>query len=65
MNDLMFDRYAKCRNCRFYDPTPYPEYNGKLAQCTNPNKDFIGAGKIGYYTLASSVCYERREQEDE
>ena len=29
---------TKCRECRFYDPSTHPEYNGKLAKCTNPQK---------------------------
>ena len=54
---------TKCRDCRFYDATPFPEYDGKLAKCVNPNKNFIGAGKIGFYTLASTECFERRAED--
>lgn len=53
---------TKCRECRFYDPSPFPGYAGKLAKCTNPNKNFVGAGVIGYYTLASSECFKRKEE---
>lgn len=51
---------VKCQSCRWYDATQFPEYGGKLAKCVNPKKNFIGAGLIGCYTLASSECYERR-----
>lgn len=52
---------VKCRDCAFYDATPFPEYNGRLAKCKNPNCDFIGAGKIGYNTLASGECFKKKE----
>lgn len=51
---------TKCHECMFYDSSKYPEYHGKLAECKNPKKNFIGAGLIGYYTLASAECFKRR-----
>lgn len=63
MANEKLDKFAKCRDCKYYDASPFPEYEGKLAICTNPQKEFIGAGKIGFYTLASSACYERADKD--
>lgn len=52
--------YPKCSQCVFYNSSKFPEYNGKLAVCDNPNKDFIGAGKIGIYTVASKKCFQKK-----
>ena len=53
--------YKKCRDCAYYDASPFPEYNGKLAKCSNPHCDYIGTGKIGFFTLASSKCFSEKE----
>lgn len=53
---------AKCRYCKYYDPSPYPEYKGKLAVCRSDHPYSVGLGKIGFYTLASRDCFEWREE---
>lgn len=58
----MKDKIARCRECAFYDPTPFPEYEGKLAKCSNPERDFIGSGKIGCYTFASRLCFKKMNE---
>ena len=52
---------AKCRDCKFYDASPFPEYHGKLAVCQKPTHADIGDGKIGFFTLASHECFEPKE----
>jgi len=59
MDDNDWAKYAKCRDCRHYDATPYPEYNGKLARCRSERSYFY---KVGLNTLASKDCFERKEQ---
>ena len=43
--------YTLCQSCKYYDTTPYPEYDGRLARCSNPHSGDIGAGKIGRFTM--------------
>lgn len=50
----------RCINCKYYDPTPFPEYKGALAVCRSKNPAEHGAGKIGQFTLAHSYCFERK-----
>lgn len=52
----------RCANCKHYDPTPFPEYNGRLAICKNKKKHEIGDGKIGIYTVANKMCFEPKAQ---
>lgn len=56
--------YKKCRDCIHYDPSPFPEYGGKLAKCRAVKRNPVGAGKIGWYTVASRECYEPKEGEE-
>ena len=51
----------RCINCKHYDPSPFPEYNGHLAVCRSDHPAEHGAGKIGRFTLAHSTCFERKE----
>lgn len=55
----IFD-YPRCYQCEYYDQSKFPEYNGKLAICKNENKEFIGAGKIGFYTIANKKCFKKK-----
>lgn len=58
---MRIEDYPKCFDCIHYDPSPFPEYHGKLAICDNPDKDFVGSGKIGRFTIASKRCFEKKE----
>lgn len=48
--------YERCINCEHYDPTPFPEYEGKLALCRGDSYMY----KVGCFTLASRECFTRR-----
>ena len=50
--------YEKCINCKYYVPSPFPEYNGKLAICRGSSYSY----KVGWKSLASRVCFEKREE---
>ena len=54
-------RLEQCINCKHYDPSPFPEYNGRLAVCGSDHPAEQGAGKIGCFTLAHSTCFERKQ----
>lgn len=59
-NYMKLKLYKKCRDCAYYDASPFPKYKGKLAKCSNPHCADIGAGKIGFFTLASSECFTEK-----
>lgn len=58
MKDPNIEKFAKCRDCKYYDPTPCPEYAGKLARCRSKQNY---AFKVGFYSLASKECYAPKE----
>ena len=58
-DQIKLQKAVKCADCDFYDPTPFPEYRGKLAVCRNPHSTDIGDGKIGCYTVADKKCFMR------
>lgn len=49
-------KLPKCIDvCKHYDPSPYPEHEGKLAICRNPHScEYL----IGCNTLADRNCFE-------
>ena len=55
----------RCRECRYFNPKPFPAYGGKLATCDNPKANPIGHGVIGWYTVAPRECFEEAEHETE
>lgn len=55
MTDL--SKCKKCIECKYYDPSPFPEYNGKLALCRGSSYQY----KIGCFTLADRECFEPKD----
>lgn len=59
MSSFYADKHERCRNCMHYDPSPFPEYNGKLALCRGESWLY----KVGINTIAGE-CFKRRHPND-
>lgn len=54
--------FMRCRGCRYYDTSRFPECGGKLAICANKHS---GLYKVGYKSLASKDCFAPKEVPNE
>lgn len=46
--------YRPCRECRYYDPAPFPEQKGKKAICRNEHS---GAWLVGWKSIGPLTCW--------
>jgi len=56
-HNIITINHKKCCDCKHYDPSPFPEHNGKLALCRGDSWLY----KIGYKTLAGSCFYSKKK----